>query len=545
MTSEQVTHAPADVLTQLERIIASDDFDASERNRRFLRYVVDEALAGRAERIKAYAIGISVFGRGDDFDSQLDPIVRIEARRLRQSLERYYLLSGRDDALRITIPKGSYVPAFESAGVAPIGGAPASATAPETAAPAPDHRGPSIYVGRFDPDDDTVEGAVVARGFRRHLIVALTRFSDLFVFGPATVLDEPVVQGRSEPGGAGVDYVLSGACTLDAGRLRIDALLTDARSGRHIWAQAFEEAADPGAIRVVRDAVAESVARALAQPYGAIFARKAREVEGTPPEMLTSYECVVRFHTYARTYAREGHAAVRECLEKTLRAEPDYAEAVACLSRVYMDVARFGWDGGAERDPLGRSLALARRAVALAPHSSQCHHALGMALWFAGDIKAGLAALETGLALNPNDSEIMADLGLRCALRADWTRATRLLDASFARNPAQPGHYRIGLSLAHFAHGRFEAALAEARRARMKDLPFAWSCEAIAAARLGLRRDAAAAVAALVALDPDCGARITDDLARRNLDPDLARAIVAALRDAGLSAGSQRMPKVV
>jgi len=539
MDSGEATNAATDVRRQLERILASDDFDASERNRRFLRYVVDEALAGRAGRVKADAIGISVFGRSDDFDAQLDPIVRIEARRLRQSLERYYLLSGRNDALRITIPKGSYVPAFESVDCAPLPNPPET----ETAAPARAPTAPSIYVDRFDADGG--DGATIARGFRRHLIVALTRFSDLIVFGPATMADDGFTHDGREPGGAGVDYVLGGSCILDAGRLRVDALLTDVRSGRHLWAQAFDEAADPGAIRAVRDAVAESVARALAQPYGMIFARKAQESEGKPPELLTSYECVVRFHAYARTYSRERRPAVRGCLEKTLRAEPDYAEATACLSRVYMDAVRFGWDSGAERDPLGRALALARRGVALAPHSSQCRHALGMALWFSGDVEQGVAALEAGLALNPNDSEIMADLGLRFAVRADWARATDLLEASFARNPAQPGHYHIGLSMAHFAHGRYEAALAEARCPRSRDHAFGWICEAVAAARLGLSQDAAAALGEILALHPDYGARVEDDLAARNVEPGLGRAIVAALRDAGLAAAPQRLPRVV
>ena len=104
---------PDAIRAALERVLASADFDASERNRSFLRHVVEETLAGRAERIKAYNIATTVFGRDDRFDPQLDSIVRIEAGRLRRSLERYYLTSGRDDPVRIGIPKGSYVPTFE------------------------------------------------------------------------------------------------------------------------------------------------------------------------------------------------------------------------------------------------------------------------------------------------------------------------------------------------------------------------------------------------------------------------------------------------
>ena len=116
MAEAEPSLGPDAIRAALERVLASADFDASERNRNFLRHVVEETLAGRAERIKAYNIATTVFGRDDRFDPQLDSIVRIEAGRLRRSLERYYLTSGRDDPVRIGVPKGSYVPTFEERG---------------------------------------------------------------------------------------------------------------------------------------------------------------------------------------------------------------------------------------------------------------------------------------------------------------------------------------------------------------------------------------------------------------------------------------------
>jgi hypothetical protein len=90
------------------------DFEATDRERRFLGYVVEETLAGRGSRIKAYSIAVEVFGRNAAFDPQNDPIVRINAGHLRRSLERYYLTAGRADPVLITIPKGGYVPTFEA-----------------------------------------------------------------------------------------------------------------------------------------------------------------------------------------------------------------------------------------------------------------------------------------------------------------------------------------------------------------------------------------------------------------------------------------------
>jgi hypothetical protein len=106
--------APEDerVRRQVELIFASPDFDASRRCRQLLAFLVEAALAGRGNDLTQSAIATRVFGRRGDFDPLADPIVRIQAGCLRRSLERYYRLSGKHDALRIDLPRASYVPAF-------------------------------------------------------------------------------------------------------------------------------------------------------------------------------------------------------------------------------------------------------------------------------------------------------------------------------------------------------------------------------------------------------------------------------------------------
>jgi len=101
-----------EILAALQSLLASEALRLSERNRRFLSFVVRRAVDGQADRIKAYSIGVDVFGRDDSFDPTLDPIVRIEATRLRSALTAYYEGPGRVAAVMITIPKGSYVPNF-------------------------------------------------------------------------------------------------------------------------------------------------------------------------------------------------------------------------------------------------------------------------------------------------------------------------------------------------------------------------------------------------------------------------------------------------
>src|SRR5215470_17822679 len=100
------------VRSQVERILASAAFADAERASNFLRFVVERKLEGRAGEIKEFVIAVEVLGRPSSFDSKTDPIVRVEAGRLRDRLSSYYEDEGEADLVLISLPKGGYVPEF-------------------------------------------------------------------------------------------------------------------------------------------------------------------------------------------------------------------------------------------------------------------------------------------------------------------------------------------------------------------------------------------------------------------------------------------------
>jgi len=115
------------------RILASKGFRSSRRLGQFLQFIVEKRLAGKEDEIKEYAIAVEVYGKSADYDPRVDSSVRVEAARLRTRLTQYYEQEGSADAVRILLPKGRYIPAFESA------------SRVDTAAPSPadEARGPS------------------------------------------------------------------------------------------------------------------------------------------------------------------------------------------------------------------------------------------------------------------------------------------------------------------------------------------------------------------------------------------------------------------
>src|SRR5687767_8522939 len=105
----------SEVHAALQRILASRCFQQAERASDFLRFVVEQTLAGAGQRLKGYTIGVEVFGRPADFDAQSDALVRVEAGRLRRRLLEYYAGEGAADPVRIELPRGAYAAAYRFA----------------------------------------------------------------------------------------------------------------------------------------------------------------------------------------------------------------------------------------------------------------------------------------------------------------------------------------------------------------------------------------------------------------------------------------------
>lgn len=110
----EIAPEPAEIRAALADVLASQSFSKSAQLTNFLRFVVEETLAGRGERIKAYTIATDALGRDETFDPQADPIVRVEAARLRRALRTYYADGGAAQPIMIELPTGTYAPVFHT-----------------------------------------------------------------------------------------------------------------------------------------------------------------------------------------------------------------------------------------------------------------------------------------------------------------------------------------------------------------------------------------------------------------------------------------------
>ena len=116
LASDNAPPTQPEILAAVERIVTSPQMRGAPCLVAFLRFIVERALAGRPWQIKSYTIAVEALGRAPSFDPQIDPIVRVEAGRLRSALAHYYGSVGRDDPVVLYLPRGGYVPVFRHAG---------------------------------------------------------------------------------------------------------------------------------------------------------------------------------------------------------------------------------------------------------------------------------------------------------------------------------------------------------------------------------------------------------------------------------------------
>jgi TolB-like protein len=293
-----VAVTPDEVRGQLDRLLASEAFAGSARLSRFLRYVVERALAGEGDRLKEYAVGVDVFDRDEAYDPRVDSLVRVEAGRLRTKLSEYYAGAGAADPVIIRMPRGSYAPVFEPRAsappVVPDGTAPGEGPAAGRAgrrrvvalAAAATLLGAGLAAWRL--------GARPAgQGAGRPVVIAVLPFAH-YSSSPADEtlaarLTDGVTSELARTGALGVvshtsalqftgvhkplreiartlgaDVVLEATLLREGDRVRIQGRLVDAALDRKFWVQDFVGSA--AEVRELQQRIADSVVSAVRKP---------------------------------------------------------------------------------------------------------------------------------------------------------------------------------------------------------------------------------------------------------------------------------------
>ena len=539
----------SDVRAALERIVASETFRSSPQLGAFLRFIVEEALAGRGASLKGYTIGVEALGRDPRFNPQIDPIVRVEATRLRRAMARYYSGEGIDDPVAIELPRGSYVPAFSRRRVpaaAPVATVPAAAfgglsgrltivgivlgvgllgaslgmyvgksgapgsgpmasidTRPTTNGLPRGNGLPTINIESLRVLGTPRSGSIVAGSLTEKLRDAFARFDTINVsFGPRPADNGASSSSVPSPAARHADYRLSGSVEYGETATTILFQLIDTAEGTIAWSRTFDPPAagtDPSA---AEEAIVGALVNTLLQSYGVIRARdRAKHLASAAGD--PRYRCILEAAESFRSVDPGQHDRARACLEHLTSLDPGFAVGFEFLAVVYYReyLLDFAANAG-DPPPLDRALRAARHAIELAPASGRAHQILFVVQYARRDVAAAFASGDKAMALNKYDMLTVAEYGGRLLMTGNVERGMAMLGRTADSGGIRPSWHHFYLFLGNYLTGDMKEAAFQAEQITADDYPLGLVAKAIAARAAGNKELARRTVQRLLGVQP-------------------------------------------
>ena len=555
------------ILAALEQMLAWPEISRSPQLSKFLDYIVRRTLAGDEQSIKAYSIAVDVLGRSADFDPQADPIVRVQARRLRGLIEGYYRGPGKDDPVRISLPVGRYIPEFVMLGEPAIVAGDGAAASPVTSRARVDGgvalswfalvvivggvaalglalitfgpwsrpvtsavqlSPPSVTVVEFQNLMAAQPGAPKAAGLAIELVTDLDAFEELDVhYGGATGAAIAVSS----------DFVLTGIVRKDAALAQYSAILTDSRSGSVVWNSTIAVPASEAAQASVLDTVSRRLSLILGSPRGPLHGA-ARQLLAASPQLegtASFYLCRMLFHAYRESGTAAAAGRADACMAG-LAAPDQESPAGLAISAILLAEQDLG---SATRDIVyAERLRLAQvrldGAIALAPLSGFVWEQHARLREVRGQLDQARVDYGSALQLNPASGDALAGYARLLALRGNLAEAEGMARDAAERTPNPPDWYFGVPALLALQSGDYDGAIVAAERYARADTELGPILAILAGQRRGDGEMVNRYLAQILDVPSFRGRGVLPRLRERVQNPALLTEIQAGLTAAGV-----------
>ena len=440
------------VREQLAKILSSRTFRSAEGQREFLRYTVEEVLAGRGPQIKEFLIGVEVFHRGESFDPRLDPIVRTQARKLRAKLDKYYETEGVQDSLRIDFLKGAYLPSFRDlAAASPILPEPGAMSESVPASPAPLPRShlyewswkstallllvlvvaggacAVLQMWRQEPGENRIErnssllvmpfmnlgenrdDEFLSDGLAEDLIESLRQISGLHVvaWDSAAKLKGRNADVKQIAATLRAGTVLEGSVRKSGDRLRITANLLDVSSGYQLWSGIYDRESPD--VRAIKREIVQSMSNVL----GLSLPGRVLDAQSKSPSQSQSaskgaapnsgaYQSYLKGLYFWNKVTAAGLKTAIAHFEEAIAADPTFARAYVALADSYALAPQV--DTAPPPDVVYRIRAAALKALELDSSLGHAHIDLAICAEYDFDWETAEKEFQKGLALDPGNA---------------------------------------------------------------------------------------------------------------------------------------------
>lgn len=487
----------------LEGVLASRALVDSPRLREFLSYIVNETLAGRAARIKGFTIAHDVFQREDAEEVEDSTVVRVEAGRLRRRLDEHYAGDGKEDQVRIRVPKGGYAPTFEAnesegsvvgvgasensalggkAWIAPgrwkwitiaavllvatgllsvfLAGQPDRSVSSAKTIGSSASTGiakPSIAVLPFNDATSDGSGAPLATGLAEDIITDLSKLSGVDVIALSSVmsLEDPGASPKEIEAALNVSHVMRGSIRGTRAKLRVTAQLFESATSRQLWAQRFDRPLEDELAleNELARRVVESMSINLREPERGRLSRNL----ASDGEAYDLFKQGIKLGN-PPTNASRLTAAMR-VFQGVVEMNPEFAGGYAGGAYMRAFYAYFG-HSPTPKKYIATAINLAEKALARDADFGLAHTALAFAYLTERDFDKALAASRKAVELQPSDPYVSAYHGVLLCFNGNgedgipYARRALRLDPLSPRTP-----YLNILGTVLFQAGDYEAAL--------------------------------------------------------------------------------------
>ena len=494
---------PQTILQELNTICSSPVFTAAPRMQQLLRFLVDKTLNGQKNQIKAYTIGVEIFARDADFNSQSDPVVRVEMRRLRSKLQSYYA-SYPADEIMINIPKGGYIPEF------------IPADSPERLAltgkntelfqyAASVTANTSVLVAPFEDISPNQDMARLGIGLTTDITAALAEFPGISVAGQYYVrqmIDNGhSIQDLVRQTKAG--FVISGSVQVQGQSLRLVVELTDTSTGMLLCAQRFTYAYNEEDIFKLQDKITWQVLSHLAD-YLHLTANFFQKTPAPlPAATAETYDAILRYSAWESSLSPELLCQARNALESVVDDKNICPQTAAMLADIYASEYRYGSDH--TPGALDKAFTLTEKALAKNPDYPIACWAKALYYFLQHDHKHLQQALHRLVSLKANYTNVLSAAAALMITSGDLDKGKELAVKIAAQGEFMPWWHYVPLFILNYTLGNYEQALYTTMRMRSRNNNFFYGPLFATAtyARLNMPSEAEESLRELLTLYPD------------------------------------------
>ena len=328
------------------------------------------------------------------------------------------------------------------------------------------------------------------------------------------------------------NFVIQGSIKKDNNKIKVSVRLTDAFANEQLWGEQFKRELNPSNLISIQEDIARETVTTIANEYGIIPQRIAKESKKKAPTELDTYEAILRYFHFQIHHTPETAQAAFISLEQAVNKDPESGVALAMLATLYG--SRYELDLPDSTNSLEKIVELTEKAITLEPQDQVVRIVYAWRFFVLNQKEKFLYEMEKALELNPNSPFRVGAIGLYLSLYGEWEKGKKLLDRAMKQNIGYPSWYYGGTTLYFYRVNEFEKAYEEAIKYDIPGLFWGPMLRAATLGQLERKSDAEKHISDLKILKPDFESKARYLISRFVKEEDLVEKIIVGLQKAGL-----------